>query len=227
MRVQRLASIAFVVAIGACAGAPGATPTPVGSAPTATALASAMPSVAPPSATPTPAIPDVTPLPSVFIPGDMPGPDSTVPPGVAVIPNLRIETVAGIWEALGLACDSVMANYPDSDGFFGNLGCERKDVARNADYHVSVVYWTPEGIASVRLLVLTITDDQRLDPGAVASLFLPSVQVIAGEDAATWVEDHLGDQGCRSGCARTFSRLRFDLSIGSDSVALLHIDANP
>jgi hypothetical protein len=185
--------------------------------------------VAPPSAaaTTTPTIPDVTPLPSVFIRGEMPGPDATVPPGVAVVPNLRIETVAGIWEALGLACDSVMANYPDSDGFFGNLGCEWKDVSGNADYNVSVVYWTPEGIASVRLLVLKIMDDEDLDPAAVASLFLPSVRLIAGDNAATWVKDHLDDQGCRSGCARTFGRLRFDLSVGSDSVALLHIDANP
>lgn len=158
----------------------------------------------------------------------MPGPDATVPPGTQVIPNLRIETVAAMWEALGLVCDSVMANYPDSDGLFGNLGCEREDPAANADYWASAIYWTPEGIESLTIGITTITGDPILDAGAGASLLVPSVRALVGEEAAAWVEDHLDDRDCRDGCSRTFGQQRLTLHTGSDfGDGLIHIDALP
>jgi len=156
----------------------------------------------------------------------MPGPDATVPPGTPVIPNLRIEVVAAVWEALGLVCDSGMGNYPDSSGIFGVLGCERDDHAGNAHYSASAIYWTPDGIASLTMAITSISGDPIRDTGAAASLLLPSVRYLVGEEAATWVEDHLADHDCRDGCSHTFDGQRVTLHTGSDFLTgLIHIDA--
>ena len=230
MRFHPIGYVVLVLAVAACGNSAVASPTvEPGLSPARPAMTPSQSAAVPTAtSTPEPTSPHVTPLPSVLIQGEMPGPDATVPPGVAVIPNLRIETVAGMWEALGLACDSVMANYPDAIGLFGNLGCEREDVTMNAEYHASAVYWTPKGIASMRMVIVTITGDPILDAGAAASLFLPSVELFVGHQAASWVEDHLADRDCRDGCSRSFGQQRLTLHTGSEFVAgLIHIDAVP
>lgn len=228
MRFQRIGCPALVLAVAACGNAALASPTFEPGPSSASPALTPTQSVALPTSTsmPEPSSPNVTPLPSVLIRGEMPGPDATIPPGVPVIPNLRIETVAAMWEALGLVCASGMGNYPDSPGLFGNLGCEREDRAGNAHYWAAAIYWTPEGIASMRMGITSISGDPILDAGAAASLMLPSVELFVGDEAAGWTEDHLDDRDCRDGCSHAFGQQRLTLHTGSAFAAgLIHIDA--
>lgn len=229
MRFHRIGYIVVVLGVAACGSAAVASPTLEPGASSASPVLIPTQSLALPTAT---SIPEpttlVTPLPSVLIRGEMPGPDATIPPGVDVFRDLRIETVAAMWEALGLACDSGMGNYPDSSGLFGLLGCERKDVVGNAFYATNAIYWTPEGVASMMMSVTSASGDPIVDKGAAAALFLPSVELFVGDEAAAWIEGHLDDRDCRDGCSHTFDRQRLTLHTGSEFVAgLIHIDAVP
>ena len=168
----------------------------------------------------------MTPLPSVLLTGETPGPDATIPPGVAVIPRLRIETVAGMWEALGLKCQVWMTSFPDSAGLFGDLHCELHDDAGNVDYWAEADYWTPRGIQYISMTVLR-DDGPTVEDGAVAWLLPLSTRAFFGDAAGAWVEERLADRGCRNYCQKRFDGIVLTLDVGVGGAAGVQAEAAP
>jgi hypothetical protein len=155
------------------------------------------------------AIPDVSASPaasltSTFAPepslaGEAPGPDATIPPGVPTIPDVDIGALVSVWAALGLACESSTGSFPGTEGGY-NVHCERTDTPANVDVVANAVYWTPEGVQTISILFTPIGDD-ALDAAAAATQWIyPFADLIGGQAATAWIQEHVGDEACGESC---------------------------
>jgi hypothetical protein len=141
------------------------------------------------------------------------------------MPNLRIDAIAGLWEALGLTCTSSMSTFPDSAALFGNLYCEGTDQATNVDVVAEAVYWTPDGIQLAHVGFTTIRE-QELDYAASADRWILPFAHLAGGDAVTkWVRDHVGSASCHLGCDALVAGDQLEYEFGRLGAQELFIEA--
>lgn len=139
---------------------------------------------------------------------------------------MRIETVAGMWEALEMECESWMTSFPDSDGLFGDLHCEFHDETRSVDYWAEADYWTPRGIQYLSMTVLR-EDGPTVADGPIAWLLPLSTRAFFGDAAGAWVEQHLADRDCRNYCQKRFDGIVLTLDTGLGGAAGVDAEAAP
>lgn len=178
---------------------PGGTYSPTGSVPG---------SIGPEMSQPGPTV-----APIASIPGDVPGPDATVPPGVPVISGLRIEALAGAWQAIGLACESWSSGIPGGGGGY-TLHCERIEEGANVEFFGEAIYWTSDAVQWVSMSIDTINGQPIDGTAAATELFLPSAQLAGGEAMRGWVEGRIGDSSCLDECQEPIAGSQVSLSVG-------------
>jgi len=163
-------------------------------------------------------------VPEASITGDVPGPDATVPPGVPVIPGLRIEALVGLWESVGLTCKSSAGSFPGSRGGY-HVYCERMDKQSNVEYVAESVYWTSDGVQTITLSITSI-NDEAIDGAAPArELLLPSAGLVAGDTARVWVQDRMSTATCRGGCTNDMGGSQLYFEVGRLGTHVLQVDA--
>ncbi len=176
-----------------------------------------------PEASPTSA---PTTAPEASLTGEVPGPDATVPPGVPVIPGLRIEALAGHWQSIGLTCESWSGGSPGGGGGY-TLHCARSDESANVEYNAEAIYWTSDGVHWVSLSIDSISDEAIDGVTAAAQLFLPSAELAGGAAARAWVEDRIGDTTCRGDCNQVIGGSQLALTVGHLGGHFLYVVAVP
>jgi hypothetical protein len=133
--------------------------------------------------------------------GEGPGADASVPPGVAIIPGLGIQDIAGLAASFGLTCQSRAGGIAGSEGGF-NVHCEGTAGNPSADIVVEAVYWTADGVQTLNVSFVAATD-QPLDETTAANNWILPFAPFAGSDATAWVQSHIGDATCGGGCVLT------------------------
>lgn len=152
-------------------------------------------------------------VPQATLTGDVPGPDATVPPGVPVIPGLRIEVLVNLLTSIGLSCESHYGGYPGAESGY-NVYCVRVDVAANTQYSAEAIYWTSTGVNKVSLDITSISGESIDGTPAAARLFLPIVDLASGPAARDWAEDRLGQTTCNRECTDVTSAAKVLLTVG-------------
>jgi hypothetical protein len=162
-------------------------------------------------------------VPEASLTGELPGADATVPPGVPVIPGLRIEAVVGLWQSMGLACESRSGSFPGTAGGY-NVHCERSDPTTNVDVVADAVYWNLDGVQTISLSINS-TNGEAIDGARVSDLLLPSAELTGGGVIRRWVEDRTGTASCAYGCTEVIDGRRLSLSVGLLGSHTLYIAA--
>lgn len=200
--------------------------TGAGAGPTSSlvAVGSSEPTTTPASSVPTAAPTLATALPSASagIPGEVPGPDATIPPGGALLPGVTVEGLASAAASLDMDCASTFGGPPGWSGGY-QLGCEGTDESGQASLHLSALYWTSDGVVSLRLLVLSTGSDD-IDPSLASKLLVPIATQVGGDAAGKWVSSRIGDEACNGGCEFTDNDILLTLSVAESGYHLLHFD---
>jgi hypothetical protein len=188
----------------------------VGSQPQGSSAAMTSPGTVPTS--------DPSVMPDGTLTGDVPAPNATVPAQVPVIAGLRIESVVGLWQSLGLECKSYLGAFPGTPGGY-SLECEHRDTAANVDVVAEAAYWTSEGVQAISISATSI-NGQAIDGNATATSWLvPTLRLAGGDTATTWLQAHMGPTTCRDDCAGIFGGGRISFSVGNLGGQNLHIEA--
>lgn len=154
--------------------------------------------------------------------GEFPSPDATIPPEEPTIPNLTVDSLAATATALGLECTSSYGGPPEGEGGY-TLGCEGRDASGEASLNLSALYYTMDGIFSVRVIVIP-EGSEIGDPTIASELILPVASLAAGEMGRQWIAERMDDAGCKEGCRSKVRGVWLTLSVAESGFRLLHID---
>jgi hypothetical protein len=163
------------------------------------------PSDIPPTPLPTVSVestPLPTPGPEPTLTGEFPGPGATVPPGTHVLSDLRLQPLADLWASLGLACESHANGGSESPADY-TVHCKRGDIAADVGVGADADYWTPDGIVVVSVNVVP-SDSGSIDATVAAiDWVFPFARLAGGEEAVTFVQNHIEDAACDQGCTES------------------------
>lgn len=143
---------------------------------------------------------------------------------MAIIPGLRIEELAGLWESVGMTCESRSGSFPDSPGGF-NVHCEGMDVKANIDFGADAVYWTSDGIQVLSITITSITEDPIDGTSAAADVLIPAAELAGGSAARAWLQERIGDPMCAEECVEVIGGTQLALTVGSRGGYQLHVVA--
>ena len=208
-----LATVAVLAAVIGCRANPGSS----GSLPSAhpsgfaSSGASAPPASLESSNEPSPP----SPAPSAVIPGELPGPDATMPPENRLIPGLSIEAIATTAASLGLECESARGGPAGFIGAF-TLGCTGYDAEAHAEFHVRAIFWTVDAVSDLDVIVRPGFEDSGITDQLAPPRVISPLAALHGEATSAWAKARIGDSACvESPCTASIDGADLVMRFGS------------
>ncbi len=146
------------------------------------------------------------------IPGELPGPDTSVPSRAPGIAKASIHKIARIADAFGMSCES----YAQDPGHGGAYGVDCRSDIGGVATSIVAGYWDLEFVDDAHTVVLA-GDGAAIGGAPAARLFSELASALFDDDTAAWVESHVDAPECAMpGCTILRAGSRLTMVVGEN-----------